>query len=102
MCCCRWSVLRLTASSSVLYGSVPDLVEPAWRQRAFSILYRHDCVPRRIACDFMVCLATRSAYRRRSSRTAAVVLVTLPITLMLRPVLVATAGLNVNGLALWP
>ena len=31
--------VALNGTSSVLYGSVPDLVEPAWRQRAFSIFY---------------------------------------------------------------
>src|SRR5581483_9394568 len=31
--------VALNGTSSVLYGSVPSLVEPAWRRRAFSIFY---------------------------------------------------------------
>jgi MFS transporter, FSR family, fosmidomycin resistance protein len=31
--------VALNGTSSVLYGSVPDLVEPAWRTRALSIFY---------------------------------------------------------------
>ncbi|HEX4927071.1 MAG TPA: MFS transporter [Burkholderiales bacterium] len=31
--------IALNGTSSVLYGSVPDLVAPAWRVRAFSIFY---------------------------------------------------------------
>jgi MFS family permease len=31
--------IALNGTSSVLYGSVPDLVEPQWRTRALSIFY---------------------------------------------------------------
>ena len=34
--------IALNGTSSVLYGSVPDLVTPERRARAFDVLHRHD------------------------------------------------------------
>src|SRR5262249_26226901 len=54
--------IALNGTSSVLYGSVPDLVTPAWRARLLDLLYRHD--RRRRDC------ARALWHRGRSSRAA--------------------------------
>ena len=81
--------IALNGTSSVLYGSVPDLVEPAWRQRAFSIFYTGTIGAGAVSPAIYGLLGDAVGVPTALLVVAAVVLVTLPITLMLRPVLVA-------------
>jgi MFS transporter, FSR family, fosmidomycin resistance protein len=81
--------VALNGTSSVLYGSVPDLVEPAWRQRAFSIFYTGTIGAGAVSPAIYGLLGDAVGIPTALFVVAAVVLVTLPITLMLRPVLVA-------------
>ncbi|MGB8041237.1 MAG: MFS transporter, partial [Pseudolabrys sp.] len=81
--------VALNGTSSVLYGSVPDLVEPAWRQRAFSIFYTGTIGAGAVSPAIYGLLGDAVGVPTALLIVAAVVLVTLPITLMLRPVLVA-------------
>jgi MFS transporter, FSR family, fosmidomycin resistance protein len=81
--------IALNGTSSVLYGSVPDLVEPAWRQRAFSIFYTGTIGAGAVSPAIYGLLGDAVGVPTALLIVAAVVLVTLPITLMLRPVLVA-------------
>jgi MFS family permease len=81
--------IALNGTSSVLYGSVPDLVEPAWRQRAFSIFYTGTIGAGAVSPAIYGLLGDAVGVPTALLTVAAVVLVTLPITLMLRPVLVA-------------
>ena len=81
--------IALNGTSSVLYGSVPDLVEQAWRQRAFSIFYTGTIGAGAVSPAIYGLLGDAVGVPTALLIVAAVVLVTLPITLMLRPVLVA-------------
>jgi MFS transporter, FSR family, fosmidomycin resistance protein len=81
--------IALNGTSSVLYGSVPDLVEPAWRQRAFSIFYTGTIGAGAVSPAIYGLLGDAVGVPTALLIVAAVVLVTLPITLMLRPILVA-------------
>jgi MFS family permease len=81
--------VALNGTSSVLYGSVPDLVEPAWRQRAFSIFYTGTIGAGAVSPAIYGLLGDALGVPTALLIVAAVVLVTLPITFMLRPVLVA-------------
>ena len=81
--------IALNGTSSVLYGSVPDLVEPAWRQRAFSIFYTGTIGAGAVSPAIYGLLGDAVGIPTALFVVAAVVLVTLPITLVLRPVLVA-------------
>ena len=81
--------IALNGTSSVLYGSVPDLVEPAWRQRAFGIFYTGTIGAGAVSPAIYGLLGDAVGIPAALFVVAAVVLVTLPITLVLRPVLVA-------------
>jgi len=81
--------IALNGTSSVLYGSVPDLVEPAWRQRAFSIFYTGTIGAGAVSPAIYGLLGDAVGIPTALFVVAAVVLVTLPMTLVLRPVLVA-------------
>jgi MFS transporter, FSR family, fosmidomycin resistance protein len=81
--------IALNGTSSVLYGSVPDLVEPAWRQRAFSIFYTGTIGAGAVSPAIYGLLGDAVGIPTALFVVATVVLVTLPITLVLRPVLVA-------------
>jgi FSR family fosmidomycin resistance protein-like MFS transporter len=81
--------IALNGTSSVLYGSVPDLVEPAWRQRAFSIFYTGTIGAGAVSPAIYGLVGDAVGVPTALLIVAAVVLVTLPITLMLRPALVA-------------
>jgi MFS transporter, FSR family, fosmidomycin resistance protein len=80
--------IALNGTSSVLYGSVPDLVEPAWRQRAFSIFYTGTIGAGAVSPAIYGLLGDAVGVPMALLVVAAVVLVTLPITLVLRPALV--------------
>jgi len=81
--------IALNGTSSVLYGSVPDLVEPAWRQRAFSIFYTGTIGAGAVSPAIYGLLGDAVGIPTALFVVAAVVLVTLPMTLVLRPVLLA-------------
>jgi MFS transporter, FSR family, fosmidomycin resistance protein len=79
--------VALNGTSSVLYGSVPDLVEPAWRQRAFSIFYTGTIGAGAVSPAIYGLLGDAVGIPTALFVVATVVLLTLPITLVLRPVL---------------
>ena len=79
--------IALNGTSSVIYGSVPDLVEPERRQRAFSIFYTGTIGTGAISPAIYGLLGDAVGVSSALIVVAAVVLLTLPITLVLRPVL---------------
>jgi FSR family fosmidomycin resistance protein-like MFS transporter len=79
--------IALNGTSSVLYGSVPDLVEPARRQRAFSIFYTGTIGAGAVSPAIYGLLGDAVGVPSALMVVAAVVLLTLPITLFLRPAL---------------
>ena len=83
--------VALNGTSSVLYGSVPDLVEPAKRQRAFSIFYTGTIGAGAVSPAIYGLLGDAVGITTALVVVAALVLVTLPITLVLRPVLATQA-----------
>ncbi|HET9715018.1 MAG TPA: MFS transporter [Pseudolabrys sp.] len=83
--------IALNGTSSVLYGSVPDLVEPAQRQRAFGLFYTGTIGAGAISPAIYGLLGDAVGVPMAVVVVAAGVLVTLPITLALRPALAARA-----------
>jgi MFS family permease len=79
--------IALNGTSSVLYGSVPALVEPARRQRAFGIFYTGTIGAGAVSPFLYGLLGDAFGVTTALMVVAAVVLVTLPITLVLRPAL---------------
>jgi MFS family permease len=79
--------VALNGTSSVLYGSVPDLVAPARRQRAFGIFYTGTIGAGAVSPAIYGLLGDAVGITTALLVVAAVVLLTLPITLMLRPAL---------------
>ena len=81
--------IALNGTSSVLYGSVPELVEPARRQRAFSIFYTGTIGAGAVSPAIYGLLGDAVGVPSALLVVAAGVLLTLPITLLLRPALAA-------------
>jgi MFS family permease len=81
--------VALNGTSSVLYGSVPELVEPARRQRAFGIFYTGTIGAGAVSPALYGLLGDTLGVPSALMVVAAVVLLTLPITLVLRPALAA-------------
>jgi MFS family permease len=81
--------VALNGTSSVLYGSVPELVEPARRQRAFGIFYTCTIGAGAVSPALYGLLGDALGVPSALMVVAAVVLLTLPITLVLRPALAA-------------
>jgi MFS family permease len=79
--------IALNGTSSVLYGSVPALVEPQRRQRAFSIFYTGTIGAGAISPAIYGVLGDAVGVLTALTVVAAIVLVTLPITFILRPAL---------------
>jgi MFS transporter, FSR family, fosmidomycin resistance protein len=79
--------VALNGTSSVLYGSVPELVEPSRRQRAFGIFYTGTIGAGAISPAIYGLLGDAVGVPSALVVVAAVVLLTLPITLALRPAL---------------
>ena len=79
--------IALNGTSSVLYGSVPALVEPQRRQRAFSIFYTGTIGAGAISPAIYGVLGDAVGVPTALTVVAAIVLVTLPITFILRPAL---------------
>ncbi len=84
--------IALNGTSSVLYGSVPDLVEPAKRQRAFGIFYTGTIGAGAVSPAIYGLLGDAAGVTTTIVVIALVALLTLPITLVLRPALPATTG----------
>jgi FSR family fosmidomycin resistance protein-like MFS transporter len=83
--------IALNGTSSVLYGSVPDLVTPERRQRAFSVFYTGTIGAGAGAPILYGVLGDALGAPTTLMIVAAVVLITLPLSLLLRPAL-ARAG----------
>jgi MFS family permease len=79
--------IALNGTSSVLYGSVPDLVTPEKRTRAFGIFYTGTIGAGAVSPAFYGLLGDAVGVPSALVAVAAIVLVTLPLTLMLRPAL---------------
>ena len=79
--------IALNGTSSVLYGSVPALVEPQRRQRAFSIFYTGTIGAGAISPAVYGVLGDAVGIPTALTVVATIVLVTLPITFILRPAL---------------
>jgi MFS family permease len=79
--------IALNGTSSVLYGSVPDLVTPAKRQRAFGIFYTGTIGAGAVSPAIYGLLGDAVGVPSALVVVAGVVLITLPITLALRPAL---------------
>ncbi len=79
--------IALNGTSSVLYGSVPELVEPSRRQRAFGIFYTGTIGAGAVSPALYGLLGDAVGVPSALMVVAAVVLLTLPITLALRPAL---------------
>jgi predicted MFS family arabinose efflux permease len=82
--------IALNGTSSVLYGSVPDLVTPAKRQRAFGIFYTGTIGAGAVSPAIYGLLGDAVGVTTALTVIAAAVLLTLPITLALRPALANT------------
>jgi FSR family fosmidomycin resistance protein-like MFS transporter len=79
--------VALNGTSSVLYGSVPDLVEPARRTHAFSVFYTGTIGAGAVSPAIYGVLGDAVGVPSALMVVAAVVLLTLPLTLALRPAL---------------
>ncbi len=79
--------IALNGTSSVLYGSVPDLVTPERRARAFSIFYTGSIGAGATAPAIFGLLGDALGINTALVVVAAFVLVTLPLSLVLKPVL---------------
>jgi len=84
--------LALNGTSSVLYGTVPELVAPEKRQRAFSIFYTGGIGAGALAPVLYGLCSDLLDVPKMMVLIAAVVLVTLPLTWRLRPALRAIAA----------
>ena len=81
--------IALNGTSSVLYGSVPDLVTPAKRQRAFGVFYTGTIGAGAVSPGLYGLLGDAIGVTPTLVTLAAIVLLTLPLTLALRPALAA-------------
>jgi MFS family permease len=81
--------VALNGTSSVLYGSVPDLVEPSRHSRAFGIFYTGTIGGGAISPPLYGMLGDAIGVSHVLLVVACVVLLTLPLTLALRPALIA-------------
>ncbi len=79
--------VALNGTSSVLYGSVPDLVAPERRQRAFGIFYTGTIGAGAVSPALYGLVGDAVGVPSALVVVAAAVLLTLPITLALRPAL---------------
>jgi MFS family permease len=79
--------IALNGTSSVLYGSVPELVAPEKRQRAFGIFYTGTIGAGAVSPFLYGLLGDGFGIPTTLIVVAGVVLLTLPITLVLRPLL---------------
>jgi MFS family permease len=80
--------IALNGTSSVLYGSVPDLVEPSRHSRAFGIFYTGTIGAGAISPAVYGLLGDAVGVQTTLMVIAGAVLLTLPLTLALRPALI--------------
>jgi MFS family permease len=88
--------VALNGTSSVLYGSVPDLVDEKKRTRAFSVFYTGTIGSGALAPSLYGLLGDAIGVPSAVIVAAAVVLITLPLTLALRPALTSAEQALVN------
>lgn len=81
--------VALNGTSSVLYGSVPDLVEPSQHGRAFGIFYTGTIGAGAVSPALYGLLGDAVGVPTALMTIAGIVLVTLPLSLALRPALSA-------------
>jgi len=81
--------IALNGTSSVLYGSVPDLVTPDRRGRAFSVFYTGTISAGALAPALYGLLGDALGVPTALIVVAALVLLTLPLSLVLKPALPA-------------
>jgi FSR family fosmidomycin resistance protein-like MFS transporter len=81
--------VALNGTSSVLYGSVPDLVGENKRTRAFGVFYTGTIGSGALAPSLYGLLGDSIGVSSAVLAAAAIVLLTLPLTLVLRPALAA-------------
>src|SRR5207342_2349446 len=79
--------VALNGTSSVLYGSVPELVAPERRARAFSVFYTGTIGAGALAPALYGVLGDALGVSTALYAVAGIVLVTLPLTFILRPAL---------------
>jgi FSR family fosmidomycin resistance protein-like MFS transporter len=80
----------LNGTSSVLYGSVPDLVAPEGRQRAFGIFYTGTIGSGALSPTLYGLVGDQLGVGVTLALVAAFVLLTLPLALLLRPTFAET------------
>jgi len=83
--------VMLNGTSSVLYGSVPELVEPAKRARAFGIFYTGTIGAGAIAPALYGLVGDAVGVPTALMVVAGVCLLTIPLALVLRPALLRAA-----------
>jgi MFS transporter, FSR family, fosmidomycin resistance protein len=83
--------VALNGTSSVLYGSVPDLVVPERRTRAFSIFYTGSIGAGALAPALFGIVGDLLGVTATLVVVACVVVLTLPLSLVLKPLLPARA-----------
>jgi MFS transporter, FSR family, fosmidomycin resistance protein len=83
--------IALNGTSSVLYGSVPELVEPARRARAFSVFYTGTIGAGAAAPAIYGLLGDSVNVPVAVMAVAGMCLITLPLALVLRPALPPSA-----------
>jgi predicted MFS family arabinose efflux permease len=76
--------IALNGTSSVLYGSVPSLVAPAWRTRALSIFYTGTIGSGAIAPTLYGLFGDAFGVWKALALVATMVLLTLPLAALLR------------------
>jgi MFS transporter, FSR family, fosmidomycin resistance protein len=84
--------IALNGTSSVLYGSVPELVAPKWRPRALSIFYTGTIGSGAIAPTLYGLAGDAFGVWKALAVVAAMVLFTLPLAALLRPALTPRYG----------
>ena len=84
--------IALNGTSSVLYGSVPDLVAPQWRTRALSIFYTGTIGSGAIAPVLFGRVGDALGVWHALMIVAAFVLLTLPLAALLRGALARGYG----------
>jgi predicted MFS family arabinose efflux permease len=83
--------IMLNGTSSVLYGSVPDMVEPEKRTRMFGIFYTGTIGSGAVAPALYGLVGDAVGVPTALMVVAGVCLLTLPLALVLRPMLPATS-----------
>src|SRR5262245_6455663 len=83
--------IALNGTSSVLYGTVPDLVTPERRSRAYGLYYTLSIGASSIAPSVYGLLGDAVGVTATLTIVASIVLITIPLCLVLRPAVAVTA-----------